>query len=402
MMNGTTAKYLNGVDLQKAEKELVEGFLDYGANKKKILEKTLTVKAAELAILFRVARAHKVSIVKLDTKGYLKLAGIVREGDVPGKAGSAKSNHRRNLLQLLKALARYLAKQGYSIDLDEVETTQGIETEFTKTDGDVLTEAEVKEAISNAPTVRDRAILALLYDGALRPAEAVRLKWKNVVFDEYGVRLKDFGAKTRYKRKFRLTIAAPYLVAWQSNSPNTDPDAPVFVQHASHGGVYHPITNFAIAWTCKLLREQLKNPKIRPGIFRHSRVTHDIEHGVDPNYILLRTWGNLSSGMLRHYARPSQEWADEQAFKSAGMEVPAKTYRTKANRDLWEPVECPRCKTVNPPATKYCNACGGALSPEEKAQAVADQATVEKKVKKRTRAELEELITYLQGERDKI
>src|SRR3989338_4091533 len=51
---------------------------------------------------------------------------------------------------------------------------------------DILSEEEVNNLITSAQTTRHKALLSLLYHGALRPTELTTLRIKDITFDQYG------------------------------------------------------------------------------------------------------------------------------------------------------------------------------------------------------------------------
>ncbi|MGA2933934.1 MAG: tyrosine-type recombinase/integrase [Methanomicrobiales archaeon] len=332
--------------------EIIKGFIKRTKGKTTARESTLQVKVRELATLTRILRERGM---EWDTDGIMGVAGEVR-GD------GFTDNHKRVLLTNLKALGKYLAGQKYSVDLKEISEIKNIPMNWqTKKDSDLLTDEQVKRVIDAGETVRDRCIMALLYDGGLRPVEARRLTWGDLKFDDIGILIR-VQAKTDYERLIRLTLSVPYIMRWRENYPQKiTPEAPVFVRERKEDGKYQPIGLAVIPDICRDLKEKTGIP-VRPSLFRPSRITADVKAGVDRNYIMMRSWGNLSSGMMRVYAKPDQEWQDAQAFKSAGMEVPEKVkrseYRTERNADLWKPITCPACSTMAPAGTRYCPACG--------------------------------------------
>lgn len=77
---------------------------------------------------------------------------------------------------------------------------------------DLLTHEEVKKMIETAEHPRDKAFIAVLYDGGFRIGEIASLRMKDVVADEYGAQVIVDG-KTGMRR-VRLIASAPYLLEW--------------------------------------------------------------------------------------------------------------------------------------------------------------------------------------------
>jgi len=64
----------------------------------------------------------------------------------------------------------------------------------------MLTEAEVELLISKALNPRDKALIALLADSGLRIGEALKLRVKDIYFDDYGAFLIAPEGKTGARR----------------------------------------------------------------------------------------------------------------------------------------------------------------------------------------------------------
>jgi integrase len=76
----------------------------------------------------------------------------------------------------------------------------------------LLTEEEVKAMIKKCDNLRDKALIATLYESAARLSELLTMQILDVAFDEYGCLIVLHG-KTG-ARKLRLVVASPYLANW--------------------------------------------------------------------------------------------------------------------------------------------------------------------------------------------
>jgi len=92
----------------------------------------------------------------------------------------------------------------------------------------MLTPEEVSLIIQTARSPRDKALLAMLYDGSNRPIELLRLKWSDIHYDEFGAYFIT-DAKTNKERRIRLTnISLGYLEQWKKKHPDPILDQYVF------------------------------------------------------------------------------------------------------------------------------------------------------------------------------
>ncbi|MEM0302140.1 MAG: tyrosine-type recombinase/integrase [Archaeoglobaceae archaeon] len=141
----------------------------------------------------------------------------------------------------------------------------------------VLTE-EIFRMIEAAANKRDRAIIAVGYEAGLRIGELSSLSWKNVVFTDWGVKLKVSG-KTG-ERFIPVVMSAGYLREWllehPSYNPKTgeiDPESLVFVRiNGKDAG--KPMTYQMFAKIIKKAAKKAEiNKRVYPHILRHSMAT---------------------------------------------------------------------------------------------------------------------------------
>ena len=128
-----------------------------------------------------------------------------------------------------------MAKTNKKIDLSEIESVKLPEPQWkTKQPSDMLTIEEVTTIIQSARTDRDKAFLAVLYDGSNRPVELLRLKWGDIKADEFGYYFVT-DAKTRKERHIRLTTQSiPYLDQWRAAHPDPRPEQYALLHHQRH------------------------------------------------------------------------------------------------------------------------------------------------------------------------
>lgn len=208
--------------------------------------------------------------------------------------------------------------------------------------------------------IRDRAMLAVQYEAATRIGELGRLRWRDVIWDDYGAKVRITDEKTRKVRHARLTkdISSHYLAEWRNAYPGTpEGDAYVFISKHS---------DFLTYWAALKV---FKNAAERAGItkhicthiFRKSRGTHLIEQGLPIANVVELMWGNQNTKQIRTYIRMSPVEQDRVLLKHAGVITDDESKQQE--RRVTGRV-CPHCHEQNSPTARYCNVCGKALDNE--------------------------------------
>jgi site-specific recombinase XerD len=225
---------------------------------------------------------------------------------------------------------------------------------------DLLTEAEIEQLIRAAKYSRDRAIIAVLYESGMRIGELTRLTWGQVVHDQYGFALHT-GSKFRRGKKvkpryIRLIFSQEWLAAWK-NDYKGDPTGESLVFPTIFGQMYR----YQGIWTliARTAQRSGLTKRVYPHLFRHSRVTNLLRQGVPESVIKLTIWGDIGSDMLRRYAHLVQADIDAAMLELHGIRNPKKEGEKRLKA-----VECPRCRFICSPISRYCAHCGMSLTEE--------------------------------------
>ena len=218
---------------------------------------------------------------------------------------------------------------------------------------ELLTQDDVKKMVEAAKTLRDKALIAVLYESGCRVGEIASLQIKNVSFDKYGALLIVDG-KTGMRR-VRIINTVPYLASWLSMHPmRGNPDAPVWISENSTEMIkYRTIV--------KILKNSAKGAGIQkrvyPHLFRHSRATHLAKHLTEAQMKQYFGWVQ-GSDMASVYVHLSGRDLDSTLLKINGIKVDEKE---EQKEETLKPIVCPRCSHSNPSTAKFCQKCGMAL-----------------------------------------
>jgi len=283
--------------------------------------------------------------------------GISRLNDARIGTKPYKQNTRRDFITFLKRFYRWLISRGLSaIRVDEINAIRAPRRDtMTKTAEHLLSEDQIRAMIEACQNSRDRALLAVMYDGGFRLEEMGTLSWGQVKFDEYGAVI-NVNEKTQYPRYVRITASAQFLAAWMNDYPlKISRDALVFITRA-----HQPLEYNGIAKQFKVIARRAGITKhITPHLLRHSRITHMIQRGYNESIVKKVMWGNLNTTMFSTYVHLTNSDIDHEILSKQGI-VEEKVKDSKA----MEPKQCVNCRTINPPTHAFCSRCGQPLSQE--------------------------------------
>ncbi|MGP8136293.1 tyrosine-type recombinase/integrase, partial [Methanoregula sp.] len=207
-----------------------------------------------------------------------------------------KQNTKRDFVSIVKKFYLWMSKNGHTVipkdDIKEIKVPK--DDTMTKTAAQMFEEEEILAMISACGSSMERAMIATLYEGALRIKELGTLTWNQLSFNERNVVL-NVNVKTNKPRRIPLYSAKSYLAAWKADYPYPiEANSLVFVNELHN--------NFNHATITKRIRTIAKRAgvtkKITAHVFRHSRITHLQRHGVKEQTIKTLAWANQKTKML--------------------------------------------------------------------------------------------------------
>lgn len=217
---------------------------------------------------------------------------------------------------------------------------------------DILTIDEVLLLINSAGSIRNKAIIATLYDSGCRPSELAMIRWKDLTFENIGVKIYINDTKTRKRRYTLLLLADEYLRALKEIT-NVDREANVFL---SRDGVPLSYKGYS-----KIMERAVKKSEIKKSItlkkMRTYKVSHMIKQGYSEHIIKEVIWGNPSTRMLDTYAKFGEDEIDSIVLAKVGIKKEEK----EEKKIPPGPIKCIQCGTENPPKSKFCTKCGSSL-----------------------------------------
>jgi len=132
---------------------------------------------------------------------------------------------------------------------------------------EILSREEVARLMNVARSLRDKTLIAVLYESGARIGEIITLQVRHVSFDEHGAVLIVNG-KTGMRR-VRLVESAKLLESYVNSLPRTV-DCPLWLGAKGEAICYR----MAYKIVKELMRECRIGKNVYPHLFRHSRATH--------------------------------------------------------------------------------------------------------------------------------
>jgi len=275
--------------------------------------------------------------------------------------GQLSQDTQRDYIMFLKRFYMWAIEEAIcDLPGDKIENIKAPSPKkMTKTAEEMLSEEEIRKMLhicEGTTARRDKAMIALLYESAMRIHEVAALTWKDLQFDEYFVRVNTAG-KTDIPRYIPLTMSRGYLAEWRSIYPgDTSGNNPVFVTGRKKTLTYQYTKNHL----AKIAKRAGIKKHITPHLFRHSRVTNMLKAGFSESSIKLMAWGSLSSEQLSRYAHLANADIDREVARVNGIDIEEK----KNDTNVLKPKPCSRCHHVNEPHVNFCIVCGQPLTQE--------------------------------------
>jgi integrase len=223
------------------------------------------------------------------------------------------------------------------------------------------TPAEIEQIIKYAPTLRDKAAIAMCYDLGTRPHELFNLNVEDVCFDEYGAMVTVGEHGKTGGRTLRLIHSLPYLKEWLESHPIREKkDAPLFCRT--------DYKNFGGRLTTSALRQTIQKTakiagiekRVYSYIFRHASITREAGNGLGDQQLKAFYGWTPSSDMLRVYSHLTSEDVNTKRLEQAGIVKP------KSTGNELEFITCPRCGfEENASTNDYCSKCASPLDEQK-------------------------------------
>jgi len=327
-VTGGHITYLNAARISKAEREILLGFIEQRNAVKPTGERTKGKQAYEGFWICGALHQHKSSLDTCTVKELLKVAG-------ESSSGKFTKNSRQTKIVTLKAIAKYINRFHHKIENLDLLMEDVKAGSVAKNRKEAFTLVEWDRLINLPMPARDRAMIAMMYDGYHRPKEVLILRWCDLHVNERG----DIEYEITFKtEKTRTIVQKPgtteILELWrrECGASLTD-NKPIFP--APDGKPYETIT--VLAKLFEKFKEETGIAGLKPSVLRNSALTHDVESGLPVSYICLRAWGEPYNELINLYTKPDSGKIQRDQHDKDGMQPAvlgrSGKFTTKDDRD---------------------------------------------------------------------
>jgi len=218
---------------------------------------------------------------------------------------------------------------------------------------DILSEEEILKMIEAAGNIRDKAIIALLYDSGIRIGELLGIRKKDVDLNSEVAHIVVNG-KTGM-RKVPILFSAPYVSNYLELVKDKKQEDYLWTGLGTWSKSNRLVDGAAIR---KMLKAAAKKAgiekRIYPHLFRHSRATYYANRLTEQQLKAFFGWTG-DSKMVSTYVHMSGRDIDDAVLQAYG-----KKPKEMAAPMLVEKI-CPRCRYANGIDFLHCQRCGAPL-----------------------------------------
>lgn len=219
---------------------------------------------------------------------------------------------------------------------------------------DILSEKEILQMISSASSLRDKTLVAVLFDSGIRVGELTAMRKKDVNLETIPAHIRVNG-KTG-ARQIPIFFSKPYLAQYINTLNNYEPDEPLFCDAGSWKKMKWPMGRSGVAKVLRAIgKEAGIQKRIYPHLFRHSRASYYANKLTEQQLKQFFGWSG-SSKMASTYVHLSGRDIDGAILEANGEELPAKKERSELKSK-----KCPACREENGVEFQYCSRCGSPL-----------------------------------------
>ncbi len=339
---------------------LVTEYLSHLEGKKNCKDSTLAGNIHCLAKLDRYMVAQGKKIEEVTTQDLARFFTMIRADDGSEMEESTKTTVKAKVKALLSWKFRDDPARRTDLIRDiKISKPLGV----TKTADDMLTVEQVKAMVEAADNLRDKAVVAVLYESGLRFSEFRCLRIEDVHFRPRGTAKillpKGFKGLKTGAREVYILWSVPHLQQWLRVHPDrNNPRAPLWPP-IHHGRRDIPVSDPSLRRTVERVAKRAGIEKrVHPHLLRHSQATEWARQGIAESMQREQFGWARGSDMPSHYIHLAGVDIENTILEKSGQKAP----EPKEPARLSAP--CHFCGELNPTDVSYCIKCFKPVSVE--------------------------------------
>ncbi|MDR2203159.1 MAG: tyrosine-type recombinase/integrase [Nitrososphaerota archaeon] len=252
----------------------------------------------------------------------------------------------------------------------------------------LLTPEEFADIIKATTNKRDRAMIYVLFEAALRPGELLTMTLSSVIFKEEYCLIAANG-KTGIKR-IPLVMSCKTLLDWIEDHPNkSEPEAPLWCAlDNNHLGNRLSYKNFRAIIKRVAKKADIKRD-IWPYLYRHTSLTSMAKVFTESRLEQFAGWTH-GSKMTSRYVHFSARDLEDAILELHGLKTATK------DAGIAKLVDCPRCGNKNPIGKIRCTTCSMIID-KKTALKLEDTERQQEKTLENKNMELQTRLEKLEG-----
>lgn len=254
---------------------------------------------------------------------------------------------------------------------------------------ELLTDEEVDALIQHAYSVRDKALIKVLWGTGARIQEALSMQVKDIIDTDYGYDIKLYG-KTGERENYLVDSALLFGAYLKGNVDYIQRNSNAYVWRDTRG---KPLEVAAVRKMLMTVARRAKIQKrIYPHLFRHMKATRMVKEGYTEPIIKKYLGWSITSRQLRTYADMANVQTKDAVLKRNGFGSPDK----KIN----EIKVCPHCKKKCDPHLKVCDVCATPFDAKDLVKLAQNKDERIDKLEEKMQAMFNQLIKRMEGSND--
>lgn len=337
--------------LTETESALIQDFLDERAAVKRQFSGCRYFKVAGILRRFRELGYLSVPWNAITIQHYRRAIGEVRRRKYTEETV-------RDYVVLTRLFYLWLVRSGVvDGDVERIREVELPPKPKPRIDPDLLmSEQDILRMIAAAESPRDRALITVWYECAMRANEVAGLTWGCVMFEDRTAKITVEDTKENTRRTAFVIAGLEYLIAWKNIYPGVpEGGAPVFPGKNTRDAMSYS----ALVWLLHRWQDRAGLQHTPTHYMRKSRATNLVLQKT-PEYVVKSiVWNNQKTTCYDAYVHATETDIRDGLLVNYGMKQP-----TDAQKAI-TPVVCPGCRYTNAPGSNYCRNCGLPLSDGE-------------------------------------